>query len=74
MKKTLLQLVLALAPISAVAYDAFIDGIYYNIIPKAKIAEVTSGSNVYKGDVIIPKEVVFEEETYSVASISNKAF
>ena len=79
MRKYLLLLTLFLAPIPVVAYDALIDGIYYNIISKAKIAEVTCGSgstigSYYSGDVIIPNEIVLEGETYNVTSIDERAF
>ena len=31
--------------ISSSAYDVMVDGIYYNIVTKAKTAEVTEGDN-----------------------------
>ena len=39
--------------IDASAYDVKVDGIYYNLIPKVNIAEVTNGGNEYK-----PKSVI----------------
>ena len=51
-----------------------IDGIYYNLISKAKLAVVTSNPNKYSGSVVIPESVTFNEENYSVTSIGEGAF
>ena len=43
--------------ISASAYDVEVDGIYYNLVPKGNIAEVTKGdkgAKNYSGDITIP--------------------
>ena len=56
------------------AYDAEVDGIYYNLIPKGNIAEVTSGDKEYTGDVVIPEKFTYEEVEYSVTSIEYRAF
>ena len=45
MKKQLLLLVMMLLPMVTMADAVEIDGIYYNLIDKAKIAEVTSNPN-----------------------------
>lgn len=75
MKKQLFLLVMMmLLPMIANAEPVEIDGIYYNLIQKAKIAEVTSNPNRYSGDVIIPKEVEFEGMRYAVTSIRELAF
>ena len=55
--------------ISASAYDVEVDGIYYNLIPKAKIAEVTKGDNKYEGDITIPSSIKVNDTEYSVTSI-----
>ena len=60
--------------ISASAYDVEVDGIYYNLIPKAKIAEVTKGDNKYEGDITIPSSIKVNDTEYSVTSIGNSAF
>jgi hypothetical protein len=54
MKKNLLLLILMLLPLAASADAVEIDGIYYNLVPKAKIAEVTSNPNKYIGNVVTP--------------------
>ena len=74
MKQTLLSLLMMLLPLMANAEAVEIDGIYYNLINKAKEAEVTSGSNKYTGDVVIPSSVVYNDVTYSVTSIGQYAF
>lgn len=74
MKKIIFLLILTLLPLVASAYDAQIDGIYYNIITKAKQAEVTSGDTKYTGSVIIPATVTYDDVTYSVTSIGFGAF
>lgn len=59
---------------SLLAYDVESNGIYYNIVRKAKIAEVTSGETKYSGDVEIPSTIVFEGETISVVKVGAFAF
>ena len=51
-----------------------IDGIYYNLVLKAKTAEVTSNPSYYSSDVIIPKTVTYGGKEYSVTSIGGYAF
>ena len=63
-----------LLPLMANAEAVEIDGIYYNLINKAKLAEVTSGSNQYTGNVVIPSSVVYNDITYTVTSIVSSAF
>ena len=60
--------------ISASAYDAEVDGIYYNLIKKAKQAEVTSGDNRYTGDIIIPSSIIVDEVEYTVTAIASNTF
>ena len=54
------------------AYDAKIEGIYYSF--EGTEATVTYGVNKYKGDIVIPAVVTYNETDYSVASIGSKAF
>lgn len=60
------------------AYDACIDGIYYNFIDKAKIATVTNNgdewSGSYSGDVVIPSKVAYNGVEYTVTSIGEYTF
>lgn len=60
------------------AYDAQIDGIYYNF--SGTEATVTcystssSNKNAYSGNVVIPESVTYNGMTYSVKSIGHDAF
>lgn len=62
------------ASINAFAEAVKIDGIYYNLVKKAKQAEVTSNPNLYTGAIKIPGTVSYNNVTYSVTSIGNEAF
>ena len=75
----LLALLANLFTLTASAYDAEIDGIYYNF--KGTEATVTfqryeSGTFIsdYAGDIIIPQEVTYEDKNYKVTSIGDNAF
>lgn len=57
---------------NCLAYDAEIDGIYYDFIGSE--AKVTNGDSYYKGDVVIPNTVKYQEKTYNVTSIGQRAF
>ena len=60
--------------ISASAYDVEVDGIYYNLVSKAKIAEVTEGDKNYSGVITIPSSIKVNDTEYSVTSVGNSAF
>ena len=72
MKKQTLIFLIALLPLMAGAQTVVVDGITYNLITKGKIAEVASGS--YSGDVVIPETVTYEDISYKVTTIKEKAF
>ena len=74
MKKNLLFVLFALLPMVASADKVEIDGIYYNLVNKAKLAEVTSNPNYYSGEVVIPSSVTYNDVEYSVTSIGSSAF
>ena len=83
MKKLYALLLLAIFPNLASAYDALIDGIYYNLNTANKTAEVTFLKNVnyggdnasaYIGEIVIPSTVQHEGIEYSVESIGYSAF
>ena len=74
MKKSFLFFILMLMPLMASADPVEIDGIYYNLVSKAKTAEVTSNPSYYSSDVIIPKTVTYGGKEYSVTSIGGYAF
>ena len=65
-----------LMPLLANANPVEIDGFWYNLVPKAKQAEVTKPSDgtKYSGAITIPATVTFDGVTYSVTSIGNTAF
>lgn len=67
LKKWLAVLLLPLAAMSANAYDAFMDGIYYNLNSETKQAEVTEGDTKYEGEVTIPNAIFYNETTYTTA-------
>ena len=49
--------------------EEIINGINYRLNGWTKTAEVIKKSEGYKGDVIIPETVVFNERSYRVTSI-----
>ena len=75
MKKYLLLLMMALSYMTGLAYDAKIDGIYYNFNGnEAIVTKYSDGSISYKGDVVIPESVTYNGKSYSVTSIGSYAF
>lgn len=74
MKKQLLLLVMMLLPLVASADAVEINGIYYNLVTKAKQAEVTYSANKYSGSIEIPESVNYNDITYAVTSIGDYAF
>ena len=74
-KKVLVALIAALLPLVASAQTKVeIDGIWYNLVPKAKQAEVTSGDTKYTGYINIPDTVTNEGVNYGVTSIGDWVF
>ena len=68
-------------PLLASAYDCQVDGIYYNLIPKGNVAEVTYQKvengypySDYSGSVVIPEKFTYEGVEYSVTTIGERAF
>ena len=78
MKTKILTLIVSLfIATMAFAYDAEIDGIYYNLDAENKIAEVTFGDDhrfSYSGNIIILEKVTYNGVEYSVTSIGGGAF
>ena len=74
MKKLLLFLAMMSLIMTASAETVEIDGIYYNLIKKGTIAEVTSKPNLYSETIVIPETIVYEGTTYVVTSIGDYAF
>ena len=74
MKKQLLLLMLMMLPLLASADAVEIDGIYYNLITKGNIAEVTKKPSNYSGNVVLPESVTYDDVNYRVKSIEGSAF
>ena len=74
MKKQLLLFLVLLFPVQIWADAVKINGIYYNLITKGKVAEVTSNPEKYTGIVDIPSKVSYNGDEYDVTIIGEKAF
>ena len=77
MKKQLLLIVMLLsAAASAFAVEVESDGLWYEVVTKAKEAKVIRYKNdaKYNGDIVIPETVVYEGITCNVTSIEYWAF
>ena len=77
MKKFLLLTLMLLLTDSAFAVEEVeIDGLWYEVVAKAKEAKVIHYKNdvKYKGDIVIPETVVYEGITCNVTSIEYWAF
>ena len=68
----MLAMLMSMATGVVSAYDFEIDGIYY--YHSGSNLTVTSGTNTYSGDIVIPETITHYGETYSVTSIGNSAF
>ena len=75
MLKKLFFIVSALTlSIPALAYDALVNGIYYNFSGTEAIITNRGYDNSYSGSVVIPATVTYESITYNVTSIGSRAF
>lgn len=79
MKKIYFFFILALLPFVGYAESVEINGIYYNIVKKAKTAEVVKTPfydnwSSYSGDIVIPPTVTHEGVECSVTSITSRTF
>ena len=74
----LLTIVLSMMACHAVAYDAWIDGIYYNFNgAKAEVTyleRLTDNKTAYQGPVVIPSTLTYNGKNYKVTSIGYRAF
>ena len=71
MRKYSLFILLVLFSV-AINAQVEINGINYNLDSDAKTAEVVKGN--YQGDIVIPENVNYNDVTYTVTSIGEKAF
>ncbi len=69
--KRILLLLSFLVPLMTQAYDAFINGIYYNLDKIEKTATVVAGENK---SLKIPSTITYSNTTYDVTSIGKSAF
>ena len=76
MNKNLLFLMVCamLSTLTASAYDAKINDVFYDLNTSTKKAVVTSGDTKYTGNVTIPEAVTYNDVTYRVTEIGNSAF
>ena len=74
MKQLFIFIFYTLLPLTAGAYDAYIDGIYYNLNKTNKTASVTNSNYKYTGRIDIPENITYEKEKYNVTSIGYYAF
>jgi surface protein len=74
MRKLFTLLIMTLLPLMASADAVEIDSIYYNLDTEALTAEVTSNPDRYKGDIVVPPTVIYEDVVYDVTSVGNSAF
>ncbi len=73
--KSLILTAMLLTNIHAFASDFEVNGIYYNITSETdKTVEVTSGTDKYSGEVVIPETATVESTTYAVSMIGEEAF
>ena len=82
-KTSLIALALLLCNLTASAYDFEVDGIYYNILSASdRTVEVTTNeeqtdggpSSVYKGHVVVPNKVLYNNIEFVVCGIGERAF
>lgn len=73
-QKTFLFVLALLSSLMARAYDAQINGIYYNLNSSTRQATVTYGDTKYIRSVSIPTTVAYNGTTYNVTSIGDEAF
>ena len=75
MKRQIFLILLALLPLIALAYDAKINGIFYNFtVNEAEVTSSNDNTTNYSGSVVIPESVTYGGKTYSVTSIGISAF
>lgn len=74
MKKTFSVLAFMLVVLTAMAEEAVIDGIKYNLVAKAREASVIPNDPEYSGSVVIPESITYNDVEYSVTSIGERAF
>ncbi len=72
LKLFIIALLAQCVSLTAMAYDAEIDGIYYEF--SGTEACVVRGDNLYSGDIVIPQSINYNGSPYTVTSIGEWAF
>lgn len=72
MKKYFTLFALMISTLTAFAEEVLVDGIKYNIISKALVAEVINAN--YVEDIVIPETITVDGKQYTVTSIGKEAF
>ena len=73
--KHLFTMLLALIAATASAQDFEKGGIDYRVLSEDdRTVEVTNVTDEYKGDIVIPEEVIYDSKVYSVTAIGDYAF
>ena len=74
----LLTMLMSMTSLVVSAYDANVNGIYYNFSGKEAIVTYlnlgSTNKSAYSGNIVIPETVTYNGTTYTVTSIGNKAF
>ena len=78
----LLTLFFSMVGISAFAYDAEVDGVYYKLsLENASVTYLnyykdyySSNAYAYEGSIIIPESITYQNRTYKVTAIDDYAF
>lgn len=77
MKRLILYFLLVISSLASFAYDAYVDGIYYNLNSSKQTATVTyetSNYCSYTGSVVIHETFTYNDVEYRVTSIGSSAF
>lgn len=72
--KHILLLIAICIGFQAKAYDAFIDGFYFNLDSETCTAKVVSGDDRYIGDISIPEIISHNGKEYTVNAIGENSF
>ncbi|MBE6336095.1 MAG: leucine-rich repeat domain-containing protein [Lentimicrobiaceae bacterium] len=72
-KQLLITIAVLLCSATTYAYDFEVDGIYYTFITESTCA-VTYGETKYSGAIIIPKTVIYDNNSLRVIQIYDNAF
>ena len=73
--RTLATMVACLAlALPARAYDFYMNGIYYSINGTNVTVQNNGSINTYSGDIVVPAEVTYEGQTYTITNIGYQSF